>query len=239
MKKRILVLSLILCLALTLVPAAASAANGITEFPQVVTAFMKTKFECGCSATGTGGMIAANGLITAGHNLVCAEHNKPARSIDFYFGSVSSSDYWYKYSGKFTTFVFCDFSNGFTTENDIGIVKFPYKIAKNVGGWYGSQTRSTSEYEGVRGFTCFYDASGKGLVHQGDMSAYDNTRIFLDHKPLGAGADGAPVYFMRGAARNPALIGVYSAGKDGKCVICNITYDVFSKMMDELVFELD
>lgn len=237
MKKRIIILSIVLCLALTLLPTSALAGNGITEFPQVVTAFMKIKFKCGCHSTGTGGMIAANGLITAGHNLVCREHNKSVKSIDFYFGSVSSSNYWYKYSGKFTTFVFCDFSDGFTTENDIGIVKFPYKIAKHVGGWYGTTSRSTDEFNGVKGFVCFCDANGKILVHQGNMSVYDNTRILLDHKPFSAGADGAPVYFMRGAGRGFALLGVYSADENGKCVIPTLTYEIFSKMLDELSFD--
>ncbi len=238
MKKRIITLFLVLCLALTLLPVSALA-KGNTEFPQVVTAFMKIKFECGCKTTGTGGMVGANGLITAGHNLICKNHNKPAKSIDFYFGAVSADNYWYKYSGKFTAFPFCDFSDGYTSENDIGLVKFPKKIAKNVGGWYGSQTRDVSEYDGIKGMICFYNADGKALIHKCDLTAYISTRLSFEHKPLPEGSDGSPIYFLRGAGRNDALIGVYTGYEDGKCIGAIITWEVFSKMRDVLSFELD
>ena len=233
MKKRILVLTLILCLALTLLPATASAGNGNTEFPQVVTAFLKIKFECGCKATGSGGIIRPDGLITAGHNLLCKIHNKPAASIDFYFGALSTDNYWYKYTGKFTTYVFCDFSNGYTSENDIGIVKFSKRVGDSTG-WYGWDYGDATEYAGEKAFISSYNPDAKGLIYQATLSAYDDARVTFDHKALPESADGSPIYYLRGTGRNPALIGVYTGCEGETCFGSVINLDVALKIMDML-----
>ena len=233
MKTRMLTLTLALCLLLTLLPAAALAGNGNTEFPQVVTAYMKINYSCGCKATGTGGMIRPDGLITAGHNLICKNHNKPAKAIEFYFGYVSPNDYWYKYTGKYTSYTFCDFSNGYTTENDIGLVKFPKRIGDYMG-WYGWDLKDASELEGEKVFVVTHHSDGKSIIYQGVLSKYDENRVSFEHSALPAGADGAPIYFFRGAARNPALIAVYSGCVGNSCIGSIINLDVAMKIVDEM-----
>ena len=237
MKKRMLLTALVLCLLLTLLPTSALAGNGNTEFPQRCTAYMKIKFRCGCKTTGTGGLIAADGLLTAGHNLICREHNALVTSIEFYFGYISSDNYWYRYKGKYTPIPFCDFSKGYTAENDIGLVKFAEKIGLKIG-WYGSQTRRASEYEREKGFICYHSSDGKGLICKGTIREGNyRDAISIDHAELPAGADGAPIYFLRGAGLNEALIAVYTHSENGKCYGTVINRDVFDTMQQKLSFE--
>ena len=236
MKRRLVVFVLALCLLLTLVPTSALAGNGITEFPQRVTAWMKIKFDCGCKTEGTGAMVSADGLITAGHNLFCKKHNKPAKTIEFYFGYVGSNDYFYRYSGSCNFFTFCDFSNGYSRKDDIGFVKFPKKFGI---GWYGSQTRNASEYNGEKGFVCYYGDNGKVKMFKNDINEYDSTTITLEHSPLPTSAEGAPIYFQRGAGLNEALIGVYTGAEGGQCYFSLITRQVFNSMSEKLSWESD
>ena len=236
MKKRMMALSLILCLLLAMAPVSASAGNGVTEFPQRCTAYMQIKFRCGCKTTGSGGMIAANGLITAGHNLLCRKHNELVTSITFYFGYVSSNNYFYKYNGKYTPIVYCDFSGGYTPENDIGLIKFEQKVG-NKTGWYGSQVDYASAYDGVSGYICYYNDKGKVLICKGNMVEYDDTNIVLEHAGLPSNADGGPLYFLRGSGLNEAVIGVYSSGESGECHCSLIGQNLWNKIKAELSFK--
>ena len=210
MKKRAMILFCILCLTLVLLPASALAGNGIAESPQAATAYMKIKFKCGCKTTGSGAMVCEDGLVTAGHNLICVTHNEPASSIEFYFGHKASNDYWYKYTGQFTIHCDCDFSGGYSSEGDIGVVKFPKAFGKNTG-WYGSEFGPDSNYEGVKCLVCGYDANGKIKMFQSELNVMDRSRFTFSYKDLPSGMVGAAVYFLRGAGRNPALVGVYAS----------------------------
>ena len=74
-------LTAVLLLLILILPSfAASADGGISTYPERAIAYMDITFKCGCSRIGTGAMIATDGLITAGHNLICKPRSHKSKT---------------------------------------------------------------------------------------------------------------------------------------------------------------
>ena len=67
--------AVILLLILLLPSYTAAADGGRSAYPEKAIAYMDITFRCGCTRIGTGAMVCADGLLTAGHNLICKEHS--------------------------------------------------------------------------------------------------------------------------------------------------------------------
>ena len=73
--------AVILLLILILPSYAVVADGGLSDYPEKAIAYMDITFKCGCTRIGTGTMICTDGLITAGHNLICKEHREKLENI--------------------------------------------------------------------------------------------------------------------------------------------------------------
>ena len=80
-------LCLFLVLSLVCIHPAGQAAT-YTRVEDTAVALMDITFSCGCTRMGAGTMIAVNGLITAGHNLLCSKHNQKLKTCTFYFINI-------------------------------------------------------------------------------------------------------------------------------------------------------
>lgn len=237
MKRRALLLCLIVCLLLSCLPSAALAGNGITEFPQSTMAYMDIKFKCGCTRIGTGAMICKNGLITAGHNLLCSKHNKSASSIVFYFGYKSKNNYLYRYSGSCNFWYFCDFSDGYNSENDFGYVRFPSNVGDRTG-WMGLQVYGDSDLNGAKCFIGAYKSDGSLLIYQSTMNVKGTKELTINRSEIAYGGEGGPIYILRGAGRNAAVVGVYTSHSttQSTCTGVRLTSKLFNEMHEDLTF---
>ena len=157
--KKLLAVLLLLVLAAQPLLCMSTASAGSPN--QTAVAYMEARFQCGCTWNGCGTMIAKNGLITAGHCLVCFTHNKPLKSCNFYFKRQKSGTCFYKYTGKFSAYSYADFSSGYSMEDDIGYVVFPTNIG-NETGWYASSAES--DYDINWEFCHMYGYSGGGMI---------------------------------------------------------------------------
>ncbi len=227
-------ITLLLLAALVLTPLLASA-GGYTNYPRTAIAYMEINYRCGCSRIGTGAMICDNGLITAGHNLICAEHSKTARDIVFYFGYISKSDYFYKYSGDVKYWYFDSFQNGYSGEDDIGYVRFSSKVGDHTG-WFATRFAGDSEFEGASCRIGAYTSSGKLTLHSATLSVNSDKQFTFNKKELPYGGEGAPIYILRGSSKDPTIVGVYTSHTNTNCVGRRLTKKLFEEMKEDLNF---
>ncbi|MBQ8136601.1 MAG: hypothetical protein IJ174_04130, partial [Clostridia bacterium] len=229
MKKAMTVL---LLAALLLTPLIASA-GGYTNFPRTAIAYMVINYRCGCSRIGTGAMVCSNGLITAGHNLICAEHSKSARDIVFYFGYMSKNDYFYKYDGSLNYWYYDSFSDGYSGDNDIGYVRFSSNVGDHTG-WFATRYAGDSEFDGVSCRIGAYTSAGKLTLHSATLSVDSDKQFTFNKKELPYGGEGAPIYILRGSSKDPTIVGVYTSHRSSVCCGRRLTKQVFNDMCDDL-----
>ena len=224
MKKTIAILMTVLIAASILHTVPAQAASNSTEYTAV--AQMIIKFNCGCSRTGTGTMIAKNGMITCAHNLCCPDHNKKLKSCDFYFGR-NNKKYHYKYNGKFSYTYYGDFSGGYKSENDIGYIVFPKDIGTNTG-WYASSVESDDDLKWE--FCHMLGYQGNSRVDDWNQVSIVNDREIK--WPASAsykkGGQGGPVYYASSDYEFPVLVAVYS---------CYTINDGYARRFTQRVYE--
>ena len=225
--KRTTVFLLILVLAFSTVFIAEPVqAAGDTETNAV--AEMEIKFYCGCKRTGTGTMIAKNGMITCAHNLCCPDHNRKLESCTFYFGR-NNKRYHYKYNGKFSYTYYGDYSNGYQSEDDIGYIVFPNDIGKNTG-WYASRVESDND---IKWEYCHM------IGYQGTKRVSDWNQVsVLNAKEITWSASsefkkcgqGGPVYYASSDLEYPVLVAVYSCYTSSDGYARRLTNQVFNDM---------
>ncbi|MBQ8095273.1 MAG: hypothetical protein IJ242_17100 [Clostridia bacterium] len=232
MKKTILVLVL---LAISLIPII-SLAKGYDTYPERAIAYMEIEFRCGCSRVGTGAMICRDGLITAGHNLICDTHSMTAEKIDFYFGcaDVDEGDYFKKYGGHFHYWYWDSFKNGYSSKNDVGYVLFDEDVGDSTG-WFATYYGSDNALQGksyvVEGYV-----EGGGLTDCSSWLDIRNSMEFnLGVDSLPYGMEGAPIYIYRGD--KPTLVGVYHSHNSYECHGRRLTKKLFDEMTTRLTFD--
>jgi len=193
---------------------------------------MDITFKCGCSRIGTGVMVAVNGMLTAGHNLVCHKHNKPLKNCTFYFGP-NGKKYHYKYKGSFTFTWYCDFSDGYESENDIGYIVFPKskKVGKTTG-WYASTAASNSKLGGS--YCHMYGYNGNRLVNDWDQVKVVSAReiSWPISSALKNCAEGGPVYFEGEGSDYPSVVAIYTCygSNNSKGYARRLTSQLFDDM---------
>ena len=219
-------------LLITLLPAGALAAGSYYDYPYSAIAYMEIEFKCGCTTTGTGVMVAPNGLITAGHNLNCHVHNRPAKTLSFWFGYVNKSNYRYRYmKGQCSFTYYCDFSRGYNSANDIGYVVFPKEIGQNTGWLATSFSADASEFDRGGEFVSV-DGYAYGSLKSCYTVAeeYGATQVSIEDVSWGMDA-GSP--FIRSGEGEPTVVrGVLTSRSNsrwyGRVLTKNIYRDMIS-----------
>ena len=162
-----------------------------SSYPFSAIAFMQVHARCGCTWECSGFMVGRRGLITAGHCLVCMDHNRTADRITFYFGYSSKKKYFTKYDGSTTYWYGIDATRSYDSTWDYGYVR----LDKNIGdktGWFGVSSKYDSDLNGY-----LYRVAG----YRDGVLKYDRNRAYVysdyevyhyaDTQP---GYSGCPIY---------------------------------------------
>lgn len=164
-----------------------------SKYPYSAICYMEINGQCGHSWTGTGFMIDPDWMLTAGHCMVCTEHDMWADSMTLYFGYRSKSDYLYRYNGKWSAWTNNDlFGTGSFSANDYAYVKL-YKNVGDTTGWFGMRYgMSDAEYE-AEWFNVAGYRAGKIKTSIGYAEPYNSNQIlhYADTEP---GYSGCPVF---------------------------------------------
>ena len=219
-----------LCLTLMLLLAAFPAqASTYTNMRETAIAYMDITFACGCKRTGAGTMVAVNGMLTAGHNLVCHTHNKKVKTCAFYFGYASKSDYYYKYNDSFTYTYYCDFSNGYASKDDIGYIKFPTDVGKRTG-WYATSVESDSDLSWEHCHTQGFK-NGSRVYDWGVVTVADARQITWTRSSSFQGCcEGGPLYYDYEGLEFPVLVAVYTSYDGATGYARRLTNQIFNDM---------
>jgi len=204
---------ILFCLSVILIPfVLPGSAIALDKSEKTAVAYMDISFKCGCHREGTGTMIAVNGMLTAGHNLVCHTHSKGIEDCTFYFNRNGNS-YFYKYNGSFSYCSYDDFSSGYSSINDIGYIVFPKDIGKTTG-WYASRVESDSDLIDevcyILGYNGPYLAFDRGRV---DVESSKQISWHMSTSYKGA-SEGGPVYYGYEGLVYPVLVAVYTSFSD-------------------------
>ncbi len=165
---------LLLALLMLALPMLASADTFNTEH---ATAYLESKFQCGCSRGGVGAMIGRYGLITAAHNLYCHTHGQGLKYCNFYFGARSAGSCWYEYSGNFRYSVYNTFRNGYDSANDIGYVIFDSPVG-NTTGWFGYLVGSDRDLDYEYMHMMYFDNYRHSREEFTIMQVYNDTQVY-------------------------------------------------------------
>ncbi len=226
MTRRMLALFMTAVLLAAACPVSAGAATR-SKLPYSAVAYMEIEFACGCTRTGTGTMICKNALLTAGHNLLCSDHNRKAETIDFWFGYTSKSDYHYRYSGRFTYTYYCNFSNGYNSADDIGYVVFKSDVGEYTG-WLG--TRWYSNADSLAGISVRTIGFSYGSLRtaSGTLRVRSSKQVSF-RRENSLGAEGGPVYCMEGS-KEYRVLAVYTSFTDTEFYARRLTESLFDDM---------
>ena len=224
MKKALSLLAALILL-MPAFPKTGSAATR-NQMPYSAVAYMEIEYACGCRRAGTGTMVSKYALLTAGHNLLCSDHNKKAKTIDFWFGYTSKSDYHYRYNGNFTYTYYCSFANGYSSADDIGYVIFK----KNVGqytGWFGTRWYSSANSLSGLSVKSVGFSGGTMKTAAGKLTVQNSKQVSF---PRGGslGAEGGPVYYRDGSVYR--LVAVYTSYTSSNYIARRLTEGIFNDM---------
>ena len=225
--------AVVLLLILILPSYAASADGGRSAYPEKTIAYMDITFRCGCTRIGTGAMVCVDGLITAGHNLICKDHSQTAERIDFYFGYVSKDDYFYRYDGHIHYWYLDGFPKGYKSRNDIGYVLFDENVGKKTG-WMASRFGPDSEFDGAVCSISAYSKNGDLTEYSAQISIDGKLEFSLNQQALPYGGEGAPVYINRNG--RPTLVAVYNSHNNSSCSARRLDRDLFNEMKTRLTY---
>lgn len=229
--KRLTAVMLLLILILPAVPV--SAGGGRSAYPARAIAYMDIRFRCGCTAVGTGAMICSDGLLTAGHNLICKNHNQTAEHLEFYFGYVSKNDYFYHYNGHVHYWYLDGFGSGYHSRHDIGYVRFDEEIG-NKTGWLATRYGPDREFDGASCYISAYSKDGELTDYSAAISIDSKLQFLVSHGQLPYGGEGAPVIVYRNG--KPTLVAVYNSHTDYALIGRRLTKDLFDEMKRRLNF---
>ena len=229
--KRLIVAILLL---IFILPSCVAAADGgRSAYPEKAIAYMDISFKCGCTRIGTGTMVCVDGLLTAGHNLICKEHSQPADKINFYFGYVSENDYYYRYNGHFHYWYLDGFKKGYHSRNDIGYVLFDENVGEKTG-WMATRYGPDKDFDGKICAISAYSSDGELTEYSAQISIDSKLQFSLNQEKLPYGGEGAPVYLYRNG--KPTLVAVYNSHTNHSCLGRRLTKELFNDMKKRLTF---
>ena len=195
-------------------------------------AYMKVKYKCGCSRTGSGTMVAVNGLITCAHNLVCADHNKGVDTCNFYFGRTGKNKYSHKYTGKFTYRWYGDFSGSYSSADDIAYVVFPEDVGKKTG-WFASSAESDDDLKWEFCHMSGHD-SREMVFDWSQIEVVDSKRIsWTMSNAFRDCMEGGPVYYDSDDMDYPTVVAVYTSHNGSTGYARRLTKKIYDDMKSD------
>ena len=225
--------AVILLLILLLPSYTAAADGGRSAYPEKAIAYMDITFRCGCTRIGTGAMVCADGLLTAGHNLICKEHSQTAQRIDFYFGYVSDDEYYYRYNGHIHYWYLDSFKKGYQSKYDIGYVLFDENVGEKTG-WLATRYAPDREFDGQICSIIAYSRDGELTEYSAQISIDSKLQFSLNQEELPYGGEGASVCIYRDG--KPTLVAVYNSHTNYSCLGRRLTKELFNEMKERLTF---
>ena len=184
--------------------------NNTDDFPYSAIAYLSVTYSCGCGSEGTGFMVSANCMLTAGHCIVCGDHEGTASSITAWFGYKSSSDYLLKKTATSNdSIIYHDPEYTGSEKNyDYGYVVFNTNVG-NTTGWFGLASRNDSTLDGM-GVTVAGYRYGTMYKGTGEITSVANKRLKydVDTEP---GQSGSPVYIY-GSEHGYQAVAIHTHG---------------------------
>ena len=181
-----------------------------STFPYSAISYLQMTFADGCSAEGTGFMVSANCMLTAGHCFMCEDHGSYVNSMTAYFGYESTSSYLASITATADNAIFYTDPNytGSQKNYDYGYVIFETNIG-NTTGWFGLSAKADSALEDLA-----VDVSGYryGVLYQcdGTISSVASKRLKYD-ADTEAGESGCPVYIY-GSTYGHQAVAIHTHG---------------------------
>ena len=231
-------LTSVLLICLLLIAIALPAAASPKDYPDSAIALMDIKFKCNCSRTGAGVMVGRRGLLTAGHNLICATHGKGASTIRFRFGVKAANDCLLSVSSGWTYWYYTDFTDSsgkvsYDSKWDIGYVRFD----KNVGdttGWYG--TMAPSDHDLSWEYFHLTSYAGTSICYEySTVDPIDSYRFTFNRMSTSI-YEGAPI-FVQDEGSYPTVLGIYTSHSSDKSYARRLTNQIIADMRSDGVVE--
>lgn len=168
--------------------------DSTSTYPYSAIGYLNITFSDGCTAKGTGFMVSSNCMLTAGHCLMCDEHNSDVNSMTIYFGYTTTPSYLKKVKATTDNAVFYtdpDYT-GSEKDYDYGYVVFDSDVGKTTG-WFGLAARSNSVLTDMDIITAGYR---RGILYEcsGVIHSVTTYRVKYD-TDTEAGQSGSPVYY--------------------------------------------
>lgn len=178
------------------------------QYPYTSIARLTVTYQDGTVACGTGAMINARLLATAGHVLINS-NGSHLKSVRMQFGQ--NGNYVYYDTSDFKSYIY---RGGYETdrpvEGDYGFIVFKDNTVSKYTGHMGivtvpskSDTLYTAGYPGDKGYYYMYAATGN-IVSMGNDLIYHNMDTM-------GGQSGSPVYII-GSDGYPYLVAMHSSG---------------------------
>ena len=170
-----------------------SIVSNTASFPYSAIAYLNITYSCGCVAKGTGFMVSANCMLTAGHCIVCTDHGNIASSITALFGYDTNVDYKLKVTATSSDSIFYHDPQytGSEKNYDYGYVIFNSDVGYTTG-WFGMASRNDSDLDGISVTVTGYK-SGTMYKGTGEITSVANKRLKYN-VDTEAGQSGSPVY---------------------------------------------
>lgn len=184
--------------------------DNTTTFPYSAISYLQMTFADGCSAEGTGFMVSANCMLTAGHCFMCKNHGSYVSSMTAYFGYESSSSYLTSITATSDNAIFYTDPNytGSQKNYDYGYVVFETNVG-NTTGWFGLSAKADSALEDLE-----VDVSGYryGVLYQcdGTITSVASKRLKYD-ADTEPGESGCPVYIY-GSTYGHQAVAIHTHG---------------------------
>lgn len=178
--------------------------DNTSTFPYSAIGYLNLTYSDGCSARGTGFMVSANCMLTAGHCLMCDDHGSEVSSMTAYFGYESTSSYLKKVTVTTDDALFYTDPNytGSQKNYDYGYVVFETNVG-NTTGWLGLASRSNSVLTDMDVTVTGYR---RGTLYEcaGTIDSVTTYRVKYD-ADTEAGESGCPVYYYNSTYGNQAV----------------------------------
>ena len=218
----------------------------VKKYPYSAVAYLVVKHKCGCTTRGTGFMVSAKCMLTAGHVLNCMNpnhNNSPATSLTAYWGYFSSSSYLKKVDVTSTTATFYTPSDypGTQARSDYGYVLFNEDIGSTTG-WFGllATDKLYNESAILYGYAKALKGSDcKLYISYGRITSVANGRVFLNATmDADDGESGGPLCIHKSGTDTYNVVGIYTHGAWGSDEVelnncLHITAD-FIKMLRDI-----
>jgi glutamyl endopeptidase len=201
-----------------------------TTVPWRCICYLEITYESGRQAFGTGWLVSADTVITAGHNVFSAEGDGWATSVSVFAGSDEGFAFGETYAESLDAYPGWAKSRGKARQNDLGMIKV---VDKNLGyraGWFGFAVFTDAQLQAApiihsAGYPAESKPRGTQWFDAGRVLKFDAS--FLHYRiDTEKGQSGSPIFFCnKEGQRWVVATHVYGQGVDNLGL--RVTEEVF------------